>query len=187
MLAASNMSRITLLKSSFSFGVSSHLVRGSLSFTSSSASIFSLFGFICGRKGSFSDAAARVFEDRQLGTEDRNGLKGNCAPLELNLYSAPHRRASTRPDRVKLRWHSEFQGIVAPRAAAKREYHSSRLKETETALAQARNRSGREVPNTGWIFAGCLRSQASSMASAVVSWRRAYFCTKRAVSFTFPG
>src|SRR5215471_9857046 len=47
MLAASNMSRITLLKSSFSFGVSSHLVRGSLSFTSSSASIFSLFGFIC--------------------------------------------------------------------------------------------------------------------------------------------
>src|ERR1700756_1793465 len=53
MLAASNMSRITLLKSSFSFGVSSHLVRGSLSFTSSSASIFSRFGFICGRKGSF--------------------------------------------------------------------------------------------------------------------------------------
>src|SRR6516162_7769156 len=40
MLAASNMSRITLSKSSFSFGVSSHLVRGSLSFTSSSASIF---------------------------------------------------------------------------------------------------------------------------------------------------
>ncbi|MFZ0504627.1 MAG: hypothetical protein WAM44_12995, partial [Chthoniobacterales bacterium] len=62
----------------------------------------------------------------------------------------------------QLRWHSEFQGIFAPRAAAKREYHSSRLKETETALAQARNRSGREVPNTGWIFAGCLRSQASS-------------------------
>src|SRR5258707_15795663 len=53
MLAASNMSRITLLKSSFSFGVSSHLVRGSLSFTSSSASIFSLFGFICVRQGSF--------------------------------------------------------------------------------------------------------------------------------------
>jgi hypothetical protein len=57
------------------------------------------------------------------------------------------------------------------------------LKETETALAKARNRSGREVPNTGWIFAGCLRSQASSMVSAVVSWRWAYFCTKRAVSF----
>src|ERR1700757_4086056 len=56
MPAASNMSRITLLKSSFSFGVSSHLVRGSLSFTSSSASIFSLFGFICVRQGSFSDA-----------------------------------------------------------------------------------------------------------------------------------
>src|SRR6516165_1027232 len=56
MLAASNMSRITLSKSSFSFRVSSHLVRGSLSFTSSSASIFSLFGFICVREGSFSNA-----------------------------------------------------------------------------------------------------------------------------------
>jgi hypothetical protein len=97
--------------------------------------------------------------------------------------STPHRRASTRPDRVKLRWHSEFQDIIVPRVAEKREYHSSRLKETETALAKARNRSGREVPNTGWIFAGCLRSQASSMVSAVVSWRWAYFCTKRAVSF----
>src|SRR5262249_25261649 len=53
MLATSNMSRITLSKSSFSFKVSSHLVRGSLSFTSSSASIFSLFGFICVREGSF--------------------------------------------------------------------------------------------------------------------------------------
>src|ERR1700746_525713 len=53
MQAASNMSRITLLKSSFSFEVSSHLVRGSLSFTSSSASIFSLFGFICVRQGVF--------------------------------------------------------------------------------------------------------------------------------------
>src|SRR6201987_4594830 len=55
MLAASNMSRITLLKSSFSFGVSSHLVRGSLSFTSSSASIFSLFGFICGEDDSLAN------------------------------------------------------------------------------------------------------------------------------------
>src|ERR1700692_2009864 len=53
MLAASKMSRITLSKSSFSFGVSSHLVRGSLSFTKSSASIFSLFGFICVRQGNF--------------------------------------------------------------------------------------------------------------------------------------
>jgi hypothetical protein len=42
-----------------------------------------------------------------------------------------------------------FQGMGAPRAAAKREYHSSRLRETESALAQARNRSGRVVPNTG--------------------------------------
>src|SRR6266446_2545048 len=105
----------------------------------------------------------------------------------IRMSKEPHRRDSTRPGSVKLRCHSEFQGIVAPRAAAKREYHSSRLKETETALAQARNRSGREVPNTGWIFAGCLRSQASRMASAMVSWRWAYFCTKRAVSFTFPG
>src|SRR5260370_38200867 len=56
MLAASNMSRITLTKSSFSFGVSSHLVRGSLSFTRSSASIFSLFGFICVRQGNFANA-----------------------------------------------------------------------------------------------------------------------------------
>src|ERR1700688_151569 len=56
MLAASNMSRITLLKSSFSFGVSSHLVRGSLSFTRSSASIFSLFGLICVRQGNFANA-----------------------------------------------------------------------------------------------------------------------------------
>ncbi len=61
--------------------------------------------------------------------------------------------------------------IGAPRAAAKREYHSSRLKETESALTQAGNRSGREVPNTSWIFAGYLRSQASRTASAVVSWR----------------
>ena len=29
--------------------------------------------------------------------------------------------------------------------------------------------SQRVVPNTGWIFAGCLRSQASRMASAVLS------------------
>src|SRR5580700_4913802 len=56
MLAASNMSRITLSKSSFSFGVSSHLVRGSLSFTRSSASIVSLFGFICVRQGNFVNA-----------------------------------------------------------------------------------------------------------------------------------
>src|SRR5260370_36193889 len=56
MLAASNMSRITLTKSSFSFGVSSHLVRGSLSFTRSSASIFSLFGFVCIRQGNFPNA-----------------------------------------------------------------------------------------------------------------------------------
>ena len=88
---------------------------------------------------------------------------------------------------VKLRCHNESQGIGALRAAAKREYHSSRLKETESALAQARNRSGREVPNTGWMFVGCLRSQANRMASAVVSWRWAYFCTKRAASFTFSG
>src|SRR5580704_5508785 len=59
MLAASNISRITRSKSSFSFGVSSHLVRGSLSFTSSSASIFSLFGFICVRQGQASVSALR--------------------------------------------------------------------------------------------------------------------------------
>jgi hypothetical protein len=46
MLAASNMSRITLLKSSFSFGVSSHLVRGSLSFTSSSSAFTRALGDI---------------------------------------------------------------------------------------------------------------------------------------------
>jgi glutamyl-tRNA reductase len=44
---------------------------------------------------------------------------------------------------------SSFQGMDAPRAAAKREYHSSRLREMESALAQARNRSGRVVPSTG--------------------------------------
>src|ERR1700722_15105078 len=57
MLAASYMSLITLLKSSFSFGVSSHLVRGNLSFTRSSASIFSLFGFIRVRLGNLANAA----------------------------------------------------------------------------------------------------------------------------------
>src|ERR1700724_3639751 len=62
-----------------------------------------------------------------------------------------------------------FQGMDAPRAAAKREYHSSRLREMASALAQDRNRSGRVVPNTGWIFAGCLSSHASRMASGVVS------------------
>lgn len=35
-----------------------------------------------------------------------------------------------------------FYGIGAPLAAAKSEYHSSRLKKTESALAQARNRLG---------------------------------------------
>jgi hypothetical protein len=44
---------------------------------------------------------------------------------------------------------SSFQGMDAPRAAAKREYHSSRLREMESASAQARNRSGRVVPSTG--------------------------------------
>jgi hypothetical protein len=77
--------------------------------------------------------------------------------------------AGARPRRTSG-W-GAFQGIGAPRAAAKREYHSSRLKETESALTQAGNRSGREVPNTSWIFAGYLRSQASRTASAVVSWR----------------
>jgi multidrug efflux pump subunit AcrB len=62
-----------------------------------------------------------------------------------------------------------FQGMDAPRAAAKREYHSSRLRETERDWTQDRNRSGRVVPNTGWIFAGCLSNQASRMASGVVS------------------
>ena len=100
---------------------------------------------------------------------------------------APQKSLNTNRAVSSFGVNSEFQGMVAPRAAAKREYHSPRLKETETALAQARNRSGREVPKTGWIFAGCLRSQASRMASAVVSWRWAYICTKIAVSFTFPG
>src|SRR5215469_10523394 len=84
MLAASNMSRITLSKSSFSFGVSSHLVRGSLSFTSSSASIFSLFGFICVREGSFSNAVDTSadfeggFESDSTGQERKRWCDCNC-------------------------------------------------------------------------------------------------------------
>ena len=53
------------------------------------------------------------------------------------------------------------QGIGAPRAAAKSEYHSSRVRETLMASAHERSRSGRVVPSTGWILAGCLSSQAS--------------------------
>ena len=43
----------------------------------------------------------------------------------------------------------DYQGIDSPLAAAKSEYHSSRLRETDNALTHARNRSGREVPRTG--------------------------------------
>jgi len=95
----------------------------------------------------------------------------STAPISHPLYPCyPRCKIRMRVGgRVKPRSHRRFQGMGAPLAAAKREYHSSRLRETETALAQARNRSGRDVPNTGWIFAGCLRSQASRMASAVVS------------------
>src|SRR6202011_5474819 len=44
------------------------------------------------------------------------------------------------------RYPDRYQGMDAPRAAAKREYHSSRLREMESASAQARNRAGRVVP-----------------------------------------
>src|SRR5215813_11771440 len=84
MLAASNMSRITLSKSSFSFGVSSHFARGSLSFTSSSASIFSLFGFICVREESFSNAVDTSayfeggFESDSMGRKRKRYCDCNC-------------------------------------------------------------------------------------------------------------
>src|SRR6266478_2218568 len=87
MLAASNMSRITLLKSSFSFGVSSHLVRGSLSFTSSSDSIFSLFGFICvgyGREGAINPhkEQLRRFQERRAHQVELKQTVGVNVPIE---------------------------------------------------------------------------------------------------------
>src|ERR1700761_8899147 len=78
MLAASKMSRITLSKCSFSLGVSSHLVRGNLSFTSSSASIFSLFGLICVRVTS-TRRRIRVHKQQQFREKSVFGLTAQGA------------------------------------------------------------------------------------------------------------
>src|SRR5450759_1989653 len=88
---------------------------------------------------------------------------------------------AARDDAFRRERADHIHGIGLPRAVSNNLYHSSRLKVTSRDFAQAARRSGRDVPITGTIMAGCLSSQARATASVGTTRAWAYSFKRAAV------